>query len=208
MLPPYIFVIFCEERLINFFKLISLKEINITYGIIIIFLQITLLKLIHKNNIRYESKYNLISHKEKKSGYIKDKSISLILIFRDLINPISQDVFGYMKKAFGDHLEQILLFSASSLVVFTNYTLYKLNAPYVIIYSSLVVAFLIFTNIVLSVGHSEAFYPKARIFLKDGNIFKGTILRFGNNISILTNDKKYTFNKGDISYIEEEELQK
>lgn len=214
MILPFILALFFGETLTNFLKLIIPKQINIIYWIIIIFLQIILLKLIHMNNKSYESKYHLISHKKKQNGYIINKLICLILSFPKLaklkqkVAQILRKTLVCMKTAFGDHLEQILLFSASSLVVFTSYILYKLNAPYVIIYSSSIVSFLTFTNIALSDGHSKAVYSEAKIFLKDGNIFRGTILRFGNNISLLTNDKKYTFNKDEISYIEEYKLQK
>lgn len=208
LLPPCILSLFIEENITNYFNLTIPKQMPIIYWIIIVFLEITLLKLIHKNNINYESKYNLISHKKNQNGLILNKITSLGLFFQNLANPILKKVLNYMKTAFGDHLEQILLFSASSLVVFTNYIIYKLKAPYIIIYSSIIISFLTFTNIVLSVGHSEALYHKARIFLKDGSVFEGTILRSRDEISLLTNDKKYTFNRDNISYIEENDLQK
>ncbi len=110
-----------------------------------------------------------------------------------------------MKTVFGDHVEHILLFLISCLVIFINYIFYKIEVPHAIILLSCGIAFLTFANIVFSVGHSEAYYHTARIYLKNGEIIKGTILKFGNYVSLLADDKKYLvlINRDDISYIEE-----
>ena len=63
----------------------------------------------------------------------------------------------------------------------------------------------IFTMIALVYGFSTAYYPPAVIYLRDGEILRGKLLKFGDFIYLLDEDRKVKIfvNRQEIKYLEE-----
>jgi len=63
----------------------------------------------------------------------------------------------------------------------------------------------IFTMMALVYGFSTAYYPPAVIYLRDGEILRGKLLKFGDFIYLLDEDRKVKIfiNKNEIKYLEE-----
>ncbi|NJE13786.1 hypothetical protein [Thermococcus sp. LS2] len=63
----------------------------------------------------------------------------------------------------------------------------------------------IFTMIALVYGFSTAYYPPAVIYLRDGEILRGKLLKFGDFVYLLDEDRKVKIfvNKHEIKYLEE-----
>ncbi len=71
--------------------------------------------------------------------------------------------------------------------------------------TSSILAFFIFTMIALVYGFSTAYYPPAIIYLRDGEILRGKLLKFGDFVYLLDEDRKVKVfvNKQEIKYLEE-----
>ncbi|NJE26613.1 hypothetical protein E3E22_08290 [Thermococcus sp. MV5] len=71
--------------------------------------------------------------------------------------------------------------------------------------TSSILAFFIFTMIALVYGFSTAYYPPAVIYLRDGEILRGKLLKFGDFVYLLDEDRKVKVfvNKQEIKYLEE-----
>lgn len=93
----------------------------------------------------------------------------------------------------------LLLFSFLS--VFSSISL--LNENIIILAISLLITFFILSLIALAHGFRTAYYPPAKIYLEDGKIIQGKILKFGEYVYLLRGDKKIFVNERKIKYIEE-----
>jgi len=69
---------------------------------------------------------------------------------------------------------------------------------------SLIFLFCILTLIAASYGFSNAYYPLVKIYTIDGEIIRGKVLKFGDFIYLLNDDKKIFINRDKIKYIEED----
>ena len=57
--------------------------------------------------------------------------------------------------------------------------------------------------VALAYGFGNAYYPLGKIYMVDGSIIEGKILKFGEYVSVLKDDKKIFINNDKINYIEE-----
>jgi len=69
---------------------------------------------------------------------------------------------------------------------------------------SIVFLFFSLSFIALTYGYSNAYYPKAKLYIKDGKMIEGRILKFDEFIYILNENKKIFVNKNDVVMIEED----
>ncbi len=90
----------------------------------------------------------------------------------------------------------------SFLTIMSNFKLYD-SGELLIFGFSLVLAFFILTMIALAYGFSNANYPHAKVYLVDSGTIEGKILKSGDYICILRDDKLIFVNKDKINYIEE-----
>lgn len=175
---------------------------------IFIVMQIFMLEHVHQNNKRYD-KHKRYDKRDKFETYENMQHVTDIRIFKDIIKDITShhkpaDPFLHYKKTI--LCRHLSLLTISNMVIIFIYIFYILGVSRAIILLSSGIAFLIITNVVFSVGHSEAYRPKAKIHLKNGETIEGNLLKFGNYVSLFTNDKKYSINRDDISYIEEDKV--
>jgi sRNA-binding regulator protein Hfq len=96
----------------------------------------------------------------------------------------------------------LLLYFIPLLVTTIVYVFYELNVPFVIIIPSFIIAFLTFTNLAFCAGYCNTHYPEAVLYLKNGMVIDGIILKKGNYTYVLTKNKEYIINKDEIRYIE------
>ena len=68
-----------------------------------------------------------------------------------------------------------------------------------------VLAFFLFTTIALVYGFSTAYYPPTLIYLKNGEIIRGKLLKFGDFIYLLDEERKMKMfiNKQEVKYLKE-----
>lgn len=102
----------------------------------------------------------------------------------------------------------LLLYLIPFLVIIIIYGFYKLNAPFEIIFPSFIIAFLTFTNLAFCAGHCNARFPKAIVYLKNGMIINGIILKIGNYLYVLSENKTYLINRDNICAIKVSENSK
>lgn len=94
----------------------------------------------------------------------------------------------------------LIIFSLTTII--SNFQLYK-SSDLLILGFSLLLAFFILTMVALAYGYSNAYYPFGKIYMVDGTIIEGKILKFGEYVSVLKGDKKFFINNDKISYIVE-----
>lgn len=90
----------------------------------------------------------------------------------------------------------------SFLTITSNFKLYD-SGELLIFGFSLVLAFFILTMIALAYGFINANYPHAKVYLVDSGTIEGKVLKSGDYICILRDDKLIFVNKDKINYIEE-----
>ncbi len=82
-------------------------------------------------------------------------------------------------------------------------TLSLINAEIIQIAISLFFSFIILTMIALAYGFGIAYYPFVRIYLKNNKIIEGKILKFGDFVYILKENRKLFVNSSEIVLLEE-----
>jgi len=163
--------------------------------IFILLIQVIFLGIVSSLNKGYD--------RRKKSETYKDEQTFLYL---DVVKGFlwgkvkNKEVFRRRGKKCLAHL---CLIAISNFTIIIVYILYNFDKSGMIVLLSAGIGFLTLTNIVFSVGHSEAYYPKAKVCLKgEKDHIEGNILKYGEYICFLTNDKTCLINRDDISYIE------
>ena len=98
----------------------------------------------------------------------------------------------------------IFLMLVSTISIFSLYRAISENSLIFIIVTS-VLGFFIFTMIALVYGFSTAYYPPTVVYLRDGEILRGKLLKFGDFVYLLDKDRKIKIfvNKEEIKYLEE-----
>lgn len=168
---------------------------SIGIGLFII-CQLIFLEWINRNNKKYELR--------NKSEIYQEESVVLYFdVIKGILHwgepPTDIRLFSRRKEKLKEHL---YLLTISNMTIIFIYMFYSLGISKALILLSSGIAFLTFTNIVFSVGHSEAHYPKVQIYLKNNAIFEGNVLKFGDYMFFLIDGKTRLINKDDISYIE------
>ncbi|MCJ7626275.1 MAG: hypothetical protein MUO76_22520 [Anaerolineaceae bacterium] len=102
-------------------------------------------------------------------------------------------------KLFGN--KYILLFF-SLLTIYSNFQFYK-DGELITFGFSLLLSLFILTMVALDYGYSNAYYPPAKIYLSDGETIEGKVLKFGEYVYLIKDDKKLFINKDKITYVEE-----
>ncbi len=90
---------------------------------------------------------------------------------------------------------------APLIIICIIYGFYIYDATREIILIPLTLAFLIFTDIAFCVGFYHARYRKSVLYLKNGTIIYGIILKYGPYVNVLTEEGAHSINKDDISTI-------
>jgi hypothetical protein len=101
-------------------------------------------------------------------------------------------------KLFGNKITLIIL---SFLTIVSNLSLYKSEG--LLFLMSVALAFLILTMVALAYGFGDAYHPPGKIHMVDGNVIEGKILKFGEYVCVLKDDKKIFINNDKINYVEE-----
>ena len=57
--------------------------------------------------------------------------------------------------------------------------------------------------VALAYGFGSAYYPPGKIYMADGSVIEGKILKFGEYVCVLKEDKKIFINNDKINYVEE-----
>ncbi|AKB72191.1 hypothetical protein [Methanosarcina mazei] len=105
--------------------------------------------------------------------------------------------------------EQFILLNLIPFLVITiTYGFYKTNAPFEIILPSFIIAFLTFTNLAFCAGYCNAHYSKSVLYLKNGMVIDGIILKYGSYVYVLTKNKTCLINRDDICTIKVNENSK
>lgn len=209
MLPSCVVILYIDDNptFLNDLQPIITNHLASIVTIFIV-MQIFMLEHVHQNNKRYD-KHKRDDKRDIFETYENMQHVTDIRIFKDIIKDITShhkpaDPFLHYKKTI--LCRHLSLLTISNMVIIFIYIFYILGISRAIILLSSGIAFLIITNVVFSVGHSEAYRPKAKIHLKNGETIEGNLLKFGNYVSLFTNDKKYSINRDDISYIEEDKV--
>lgn len=146
-----------------------------------------------------DEKYEHIKMEDSFIGRIikKNESVDIIKLFDLFYYKIPIKIIG----------SKLLLFIFSFITIILNLQLYK-SSDLLIFGFSLLLAFFILTMVALAYGYGNAYYPIGKILMVDGTIIQGKILKFGEYISVLKDDKKIFINKEKITYIEESKFKK
>ena len=165
----------------------------------------------HEYIRRYELTDVLLKNVEEKNEQMRrqDSFIGRIIIknneksidFKKLIN-----LFYYIIpiKIIGS---KPILGIFSFITIISNFQLYN-SSDILILGFSLLLAFFIFTMVALAYGYGDAYYPPGKIYMVDGTIIEGKILKFGEYVSVLKEDKKLFINNDKINYVEESKFKK
>jgi len=95
------------------------------------------------------------------------------------------------------------LFLQSFLTILSLVSLYFDKADTLILTISSIITFFLLTFIALDYGFSDAYYPPAKVYLDNGEIVEGNILKFGEFIYLINKDKKFFINNSKVIKIEE-----
>ena len=95
-----------------------------------------------------------------------------------------------------------VLFMLSFLAILPNFYLLESELPLNFVIS-LLFTFFILTMCATAYGFSDAYYPPAKIYMDDGKVLEGKILKFGDIIYLINGNKKFFINKDKINYVEE-----
>lgn len=127
----------------------------------------------------------------------KNESVDIIKLFNLFYYKIPIKIIG----------SKLSLFIFSFITIILNIQLYK-SSDLLIFGFSLLLAFFILTMVALAYGYGNAYYPPGKIYMVDGTIIEGKILKFGEYVSILKDDKKLFINNDKINYVEESKFKK
>ncbi|MCQ1536093.1 hypothetical protein FTO70_10460 [Methanosarcina sp. KYL-1] len=114
-------------------------------------------------------------------------------LFNLIYNKIPTKIYGNKK----------VLYIFSFVTIYSSFNLFNNTNSPLIISISLLLTLVTVTNIAISIGYHGAYYPTAKIFLDDGTVFEGKILKFGKYVSLLKDEKKIFINEDRINYVEE-----
>ncbi len=157
---------------------------------VFVIVQIVIFICLASTLIAYESKrYELLDEVKKKA----EQRLNQVNLDYGLIH-----VYETPIKLFGNKTT-LLIFSF--LTILSNLWLYKLDEP--LFFISIVLAFLILTMVALAYGFGGAYYPPGKIYMVDGSVIEGKILKFGEYVCVLKDDKKIFINNDKINYVEE-----
>ncbi len=178
-----------------------LNNLNFIYWIFILLVQVIFLGCISYLNKRYEKRNKSETYKDKQTFLYLDVIGGLLLWGK--VEDKDRKGFDRRKRKMTEHLILLAISNLTVIIIYFFYNFDKLEFALL----SAGIGFLTFTNIVFSVGHSEAYYPKAKIYLKkdlknDDEGIEGNMLKYGEYICLLTDDKERLINRDDILYIE------
>ncbi|MCD6130724.1 MAG: hypothetical protein J7J61_01275 [Candidatus Hydrothermae bacterium] len=185
--------------------------------IVLILLQIVFFSMLWwtKNMYEYFWKHGLLgafqNAYQKKFEEVKQDDTHLGSLLRNYEDTI--------KKTLGDPLSFFIRTMELTRRISSNY-IFLMLASFVSILSikqaiqenslvfavtSSILAFFIFTMIALVYGFSTAYYPPVVVYLEDGEILRGKLLKFGDFAYLLEEDRKVKIfvNKQKIKYLEE-----
>lgn len=199
-----------------FIPFILAKNIYINYLApwVFLFVQSVVLICLTWTLIAYESKrYELLDEVKKKSeqrlNQIKEENSVIGKLFKNREERFKSKHGSYVEyglyhlyedpiKLFGN---KATLFIISFLTIISNLWLYKSEG--LLFLTSIVLTFLILTMVALAYGFGNAYYPPGKIYMVDGNIIEGKILKFGEYVYVLRDDKKILINQDKINFVEE-----
>lgn len=140
--------------------------------------------------------------------YFRDRRKSLDnFVECEKVNPINRLV-NPLKWLINLSMNFILSRLFPLMIIFIMYSLCKLNNSFEIALLSFILAFLTFTNFTFCIGYYDTHYWKSSLYLKNGKIINGIILKQGSFINILTEDGTCSINKDDISAIKVSKISK
>jgi hypothetical protein len=93
----------------------------------------------------------------------------------------------------------LLLFSFETML--SNFRLFE-STELIFFGVSLLFTFLILTMVALAYGYNNADYPYAKIYLGDDKIIEGKIVKFGDYVYLVKDDKMFFVNQDKITYVE------
>lgn len=132
------------------------------------------------------------------------KNVTKVLVERNLKHELDKKAyFLFSERLIKLFRNEIVLFIFSVITILSSSLLYKLGEALTSL--SLVLTFFILTMVALAYGYNNTYYPLAKIYLDNGKIIEGRILKLGDNFCILLQDdiKRIYINKDKINYVEE-----
>jgi hypothetical protein len=200
---PFIFAYYVKEMFnLPFWILLSI-QIFIIFALFLNFMANEFRRhgLLENFKSRVEDKVNKTKKRESFLGCLIKSKESLVktqfgLSYTEL------GILAYYTipiKIFGN---KMTLFMFSFLAILPNFYWFKseVSLPFGI---SIVFTFIILTMIASAYGFGNAYYPPAKIYMDNGEIIEGKILKFGDFIYLLKRDKKIFINKDKINHVEE-----
>lgn len=177
---------------------ISSKNLFIISSFVLIVIQVVIFFFLYWNLLANEIKrYELLDIIEKE---IEHNSFIARIKGNLNVKELIEITFHKIPvKIFGNKL--ILMFF-SFLTIISNIQLYEYG-DILILGISLLLAFIILTIIALAYGFGTAHHPLGKICMDDGNIIEGKILKFGEFVQVLKDDKKIFINQDKINFFEE-----
>lgn len=169
---------------------------SLSIGIQVIILIFLSWNLIANEIKRYELLDEIKKKVEERSNQITEQFGLSTIDYTKIIDLVYDKI---PIKLFGN--KAILMFF-SFLTIISNIQLYAYE-ELLILGVSLLLAFFIFTMIAVAHGFSDAYHPPGKIYMVDGNTIEGIILKFGEFVYVLKDDKKIFINKDKISFVEE-----
>jgi hypothetical protein len=182
--------------------IIYIKNLFTISPLVSVFVQVVIFFCLTFTIMAYESKrYELLDFVKKKAEQelvqLKEQNLLNVNISRSLDYGMNA-IYEIPIKLFGN---KITLFIFSFLTILSNLCLYKLEG--LLFLMSVVFAFLILTMVALAYGFGDAYYPPGKIYMVDGSVIEGKILKFGEYVCVLKDDKKIFINSDKINYVEE-----
>lgn len=209
---PFAIALFINNYLGGHQELLSTLRVKLSgYPLGILLIQMFVLKCLSTNvkANKYFNRYGLL----KKCSEDSERKVNGILnklgpyttklsesytnqpseLFDLINNKIPTKVFGNKK----------VLYIFSFVTIYSSFHLFNHTNSPLIITISLLLTLVTVTNIAISIGYHGAYYPTGKIFLVDGTVFEGKILKFGKYVSLLKDEKKIFINEDRINYVEE-----
>lgn len=182
-------------------------------------IQILILSLLSSNfNANYYLRQHGLLNKLEKTGHKKYNEIKNVLTDKELARGefLFKSKFGMSPKEFISKSNFLLRYKIPIVMVGNKWTLlffsfitllssFQLyNSEKIIAFMfSLILTFFILTFIASAYGYSRSYYPPAKIYMSNGEIIEGKILKFSNFVYVLKGDKNIFINKDNITRIEE-----
>lgn len=107
-------------------------------------------------------------------------------------------LYEFLTKIFEN---KFLLFFISFTTIWI--TISTINRSILVMAISSLFTFFILSMIAISYSFATAYYPYAKIYLKNDKVIDGKLLKFGNFIYLIKDDKKIFINSSEIVFIEE-----